>query len=49
VHSTWSISVQDNRAPFARGEFLRQAGLVITACLGLAMLAQGLVMIVVQY
>ena len=40
---------QDERAQYAPGEFLRQAGLVIAICLGLAMLAQVLVMVVGEY
>ena len=40
---------QDERAQYTPGEFLRQAGLVIAVCLGLAMLAQVLVMVVGEY
>ena len=40
---------QDERAQYTLGEFLRQAGLTIAVCLGLAMLAQVLVMIVGEY
>jgi hypothetical protein len=40
---------QDTRAHYASGEFLNQAGIVIAVCLGLAMLAQVLVMIVGEY
>ena len=40
---------QDARAQYTPGEFLKQAGLVIAVCLGLAMLAQVLVMIVGEY
>ena len=37
---------QDDREQYTPGEFLKQAGLVIAVCLGLAMLAQVLVMVV---
>lgn len=40
---------QDERAQYTPGEFLRQAGLVIALCLGVAMLAQVLVMVVGEY
>ena len=40
---------QDARAQYTPGEFLKQAGLVIAVCLGLAMLAQVVVMIVGEY
>jgi hypothetical protein len=40
---------QDDRARYTPGEFLKQAGLVIAVCLGLAMLAQVLVMVVGEY
>jgi hypothetical protein len=40
---------QDERAQYTPGEFLRQAGLAIAVCLGLAMLAQVLVMVVGEY
>ena len=40
---------QDARAQYTPGEFLKQAGMVIAVCLGLAMLAQVLVMIVGEY
>ena len=40
---------QDTRAQYTPGEFLNQAGIVIAVCLGLAMLAQVLVMIVGEY
>jgi hypothetical protein len=40
---------QDERPRYTPGEFLRQAGLVIAVCLGLAMLVQVLVMAVGEY
>jgi hypothetical protein len=40
---------QDARGQYTPGEFLKQAGLVIAVCLGLAMLAQVLVMVVGEY
>jgi hypothetical protein len=40
---------QDDRERYTPGEFLKQAGLVIAVCLGLAMLAQFLVMVVGEY
>ena len=40
---------QDARVQYTPGEFLRNAGLVIAVCLGLAALAQLLVMIVGEY
>ena len=40
---------QDERALYTPGEFLRQAGLVIVVCLGLAMLAQVVAMGVGEY
>ncbi len=40
---------QDARVQYTPGEFLKQAGMVIAVCLGLAMLAQVLVMIVGEY
>ena len=40
---------QDVRVQYTPGEFLKQAGLVIAVCLGLAALAQLLVMIVGEY
>ena len=39
-------SAQHDRAQYTPGEFLKQAGLVIAVCLGLAMLAQVLVAMV---
>jgi len=50
VHSTRSISRSGTIERRIRlANFLREAGLVIAVCLGLAMLAQGLVMVVGQY
>jgi hypothetical protein len=40
---------QDAPAQYTPGDFLKQAGMVIVVCLGLAMLAQVLVMIVGEY
>lgn len=40
---------QDVRAQYTPGNFLKQAGMVIAVCLGLAMLAQILVMMVGEY
>jgi hypothetical protein len=40
---------QDAPAQYTPGEFLKQAGMVIAVCLGLAMLAQVVVMIVGEY
>jgi hypothetical protein len=40
---------QDVPAQYTPGEFLKEAGMVIAVCLGLAMLAQVLVMIVGEY
>jgi hypothetical protein len=40
---------QGERTQYTPGEFLRQAGLTIAVCLGLAMLAQALVMFVGEY
>ena len=40
---------QDARTRYTPGDFLKQAGMVIAVCLGLAMLAQVLVMIVGEY
>ena len=40
---------QAGRAQYTIGEFLRQAGLAIAVCLGLAMLAQVLVLVVGEY
>jgi hypothetical protein len=39
----------DSPAHYTPGDFLKQAGIVIVVCLGLAMLAQVLVMIVGEY
>jgi hypothetical protein len=40
---------QDSPAQYTPGDFLKQAGMVVAVCLGLAMLAQILVMIVGEY
>jgi len=40
---------QDARVQYTPGEFLKEAGMVIAVCLGLAVLAQILVMITGQY
>jgi hypothetical protein len=40
---------QDAPAQYTPGNFLKQAGMVIAVCLGLAMLAQVVVMIVGEY
>jgi hypothetical protein len=40
---------QEAPAQYTPGDFLKQAGMVIAVCLGLAMLAQVLVMIVGEY
>jgi hypothetical protein len=40
---------QDAPAQYTPADFLKQAGMVIVVCLGLAMLAQVLVMIVGEY
>jgi hypothetical protein len=40
---------QDAPAQYTPGDFLKEAGLAIAVCLGLAMLAQVLVMIVGEY
>lgn len=40
---------QDAPAQYTPGDFLKQAGMVIAVCLGLAMLAQILVMMVGEY
>ena len=40
---------QDAPAQYTPGDFLKQAGMVIVVCLGLAMLAQVLVMMVGEY
>jgi hypothetical protein len=40
---------QNASEQYTLGEFLKQAGMVIVVCLGLAMLAQVLVMIVGEY
>jgi hypothetical protein len=42
-------AAQADRSQFTPGEFFRQAGLVIAVCLGLAMLAQLLVLVVGEY
>jgi hypothetical protein len=40
---------QEARAQYTPGDFLKQSGMVIAVCLGLAMLARVLVMIVGEY
>jgi hypothetical protein len=41
--------VQGTGAQYSPGDFLKQAGLVVAVCLGLAMLARVLVMVIGEY